>query len=435
MLMRADPPTVGSPARPQPAHLTAASSPPFRSSEPTTSIATPEALRARSEAWQLRILELAQMVPEVAGAASLVAGMAEHIKLRVEGGDPVMRAELQRRIDAYDLTRAVSLDFLVGENFIEWPDDGDPYILSPAEINTRNKTFQQKTASGSWQDIQPTVTTIRVWRESPSNRWQATSPHRAALDLIEAMYIHQLADSAVATSRLAGAGIIVWPTDAKRLGLDENGQPFPGSQEELLGNFHKAAMQSITNRNSKDATIPFAVFVDPTLENWMPEMLRIDRDDLADQYKLRFEAYRLRYATACDLPIEQTTGMDGVNGWSAWAVREDSARIYMRPMVMRQVAALNKRVAHPNGLNIVIDDSALITKPDNTPQIMQLAQLDMATPESIKAALLTGSINDLVMQEPPQRDYSSSTVSNPPSDFTVGGERGGGKQDNRRPQQ
>ena len=422
-------------AHPQTTPLTAASSPAFRSAEPTAEIATPEALRARSEKWQERTLELAELVPEVAGAASLVAGMAEHIKLVVEGGDPAARKELQRRLNSYSLPRAVQLDFLVGENYIQWPELGDPYVLSPVEILTHKKPFQERDAQGRFNDVSHSVQTIRVWRPSLGNRWKSSSPHKAALDLIEAMYLHQLADSAVATSRLAGAGILVWPTSAKRLGLDENGQPYPGSQEELLGNFHRAAMQSITQRSGKDATIPFAVFVDPNLENWMPELLRIDRDDHADQYKMRFESYRLRYATACDLPIEQTTGMDGVNGWSAWAVREDSARIYMRPLVLRQVEALNKRVANPNGMTIRIDDSALITKPDNTPQIMQLAQLEMATPDSVQAALMSGSINDLEMKDPPQRDYKSNSVSSPPSDFKVGGERGGGRFAEGKPKQ
>ncbi len=419
--------------------LTAASSPPHRSPSPSAEVATPEALRTRSERWQERTLELAEMVPEVAGAAALVRGSAEHVTLRASAlpgatPDPLVLAELQRRLDIYPLARAVQLDFLVGENYIQWPDEGDPYVLSPSEINTRKAPYEQKSANGSWGAIPESQHTIRVWRESSSNRWLAASPHKAALDLIESMYIHQLADSSVATSRLAGAGILVWPTNAKRLGLDENGQPFPGSQEELLGNFHKAAMQSITQRNSKDATIPFAVFVDPSLENWMPELL-IDRDDHAAEYETRFTEYRRRYANAIDLPIEQITGMDGVNGWSAWAVREDSARIYLKPIVQRQVDALNRRVAHLHGINIVADFSALTTNPDNTPQIMQLAQLEMATPESVKKALLSGNIADLVMKDPPPKSYSSNTVSNPPSDFTVGGERGGGKAANRRPQQ
>lgn len=406
--------------------LTAASSPvmvPLES--PSAPLLTPEALRTRQEGWQRRILELADMVPEVAGAAALVRGSTSRIKLVLEGGsNSDVRRRLQLLLDQLDFDRLCELIWLSGEAYVALPDHGKPYSLSVTELNTHSKPVEVKDATNSSRKM--TDPFFRVWKPSRKNRWQASSPNQAALDLIESMYVHQLADTAVATSRLAGAGILVWPTDREDMPFTDDGKPAPGSRQEMLRQFQDAALQSIKNRESLDATVPFVVFVDPDMENSMPQMLRLDRDDHADQYKTRYEIYRLRYATAIDLPIESVTGMGETNHWSAWAIREDQWRSYLAPLVQLAVDALQERMINPidAGIRIKVDATDLIAKPDQTATILRLMQLDKI---DTAYALQQLNLDPLKAQDPRQMQYATQQMEGIPSDMTLGGERGGGQ--------
>ena len=412
-----------------PAKLSAASSPVQQVHGVDAQVLSAESLRVRGEVWQRRVLELHDLVPEVAGAASLVSNNASQVRLVVEGSG--LRADqLDDLLSSLDVGRAIRLDFLVGEYFLVQLPEAGLEVFSPAEFRVKDGKAEMAGANGSFSAVPVGTRFWRVWNPSPLNRWRATSPHRAALDLVESMFIHQLADSAVATSRLAGAGILFWPTTAQRRGLDDNGNPFPDSQEALMKQYTDAAVQSITKRNSKGATIPFVVFYDPSDGDYKPELLRIDRDDHADQYAARFESYRLRYATAIELPIEQVTGMGATNHWSAWAIREDGVRSYLSPMMYRLLDALNTRLAEPNGLSIALDFSALTAKPDNTPTIMQLLQLGVIDE---KYAFDELGFDPSQSRPTPQTEYSSNVVKSAPSDFKVGGERGGGRYADGRP--
>lgn len=397
----------------------------------------PEALRARQEAWQFEVLEYAETIPEVIGTSMLVRNSASKMKLLVRNrdgseadfaADPIAR-DLQHRLDKYNIGRATELIFLVGEQYTEWPEIGDPGVLSINEAKLDNEMWTVRNARGGFDPINPNTQIMRVWRESTSNRFHAISPHKAALELLKAMYAHQLADTGVATSRLAGAGILFWPTTLKAEGLDPDGNPYPNSQESLLQSLHGAMMQSITKRDSKDAIIPFIQMYDPMGLDvaYKPELLRIDREDQADMYAERFRAYEHRYAVAIELPLEAVEGMGQTNHWSAWQIDVDKERTYITPMVQLTVDALNEHVAYRHGYKIVIDGTELTKKPDQTETIMQIASLRMATPESIKLALVSGKLEDLVMVEPPEADYVSTTRPTQPSDFTVNGDRGGGR--------
>lgn len=388
------------------------------------SFLAPEAIRARSQGWQRKILQYATSVPEVAGAASLVRNSASRVRLVVEGGDEALRLELQARVDGLDLGRLARLVWLSGEAWVVWPRERvAPYSLSVDEVSSVSSSPRVRGASGKMDDLRDPF--FRVWQPADLNRFHASSPNEAAIDLVDAMYLHQLADTSVATSRLAGAGILVWPTTRLREGLVD-GKPVRGSQEELLKDFSDAALKAISQRSSVEATIPFVVFVDPDQKSFLPEMLRIERDDYAEQYKLRFEEYRLRYATAIDLPIESTTGLGSTNHWSAWAIREDKWREYLAPLLEIIRDAIWRRVILPvdSSMRLMVDANELIAKPDQTATILRLLQLGVIEPAYAFEQL---NLDPSRSQPIPERAYSSQQMEGIPSDMTLGGERGGGQ--------
>lgn len=393
------------------------------------------------------MLELADLVPEATGAGNFVHGSMSRLKLVVTGpggglspSTPIA-IELQRRLDKFNLGRAGELMFFSGECFVLWPTLGDPEVLSIDEIKTNCDPMEVKGANGKFVPLQSSVQVIRIWRESKRNRYHATSAHKSLMDLLESMYVHQLGDMAVAHSRLISAGILVWPTARKRQGLDpETGLPIPGSQEELVEDFSSTAKQALNSQSGLEAKIPFVFMVDNALDaaNAVPQMVSLEREDYADQYSTRYESYRIRYGSAIDLPVEQTTGMGATNHWSAQQIDEQTATTYVIPRAQEIVDALVARVASNFELGIAIDARDLIAKPDITTVVMQLAALGIVKPESIRKALLSGNIEDLVMQDPittpanPEVNArggagSASRASNAPSDFQVNGSRGGGQ--------
>lgn len=402
----------------------------------------PEALRVRQEKWQSRVLELSELVPEATGAGNFVSNTLSRVKLVVESidGSPAPASpeaqELQRRMDSFDLGRLAELIFFSGEAFIAWHELNAPEVLSIDEIKTTSDPMEVKDASGKFIPLPTATQVIRVWRPSKRNRYHATSPHKSLMDLLESMYVHQLGDMAVAHSRMISAGILVWPTQRKRKGLDpETGRPMPGSQEELVDQFKSTATKALDASSGLEAKIPFLFLVDGTLDamNSVPQLVSLEREDYADQYATRYETYRIRYGSAIDLPVEQTTGMGSAKGWTARQISEETWRSGLCPLAEVGVDALNERVAAPLGLRIVLDPIDVIAKPDITEVVMQMLALGNVTPQSALSALQSGDISLLVMREAPANPAAPQTnvrsanrAVKSPSDFQVNGDRGAG---------
>jgi hypothetical protein len=255
---------------------------------------------------------------------------------------------------------------------------------------------------------------------------------KSALDLVESMYLHQLTDTAVAKSRLAGAGIVFWPTNAPDIPIAAGEEPVPGSRQAMLRAFEDIAWDSITKQASREAVIPAVVFYEPGADGvqYKPEMFRIERDDLADQYAKRVETHMGRLASALELPMESVAGMSGAGRWTAYQIDVDKWKTWFASLCELIRVELEKRCVKVYGeqYSLVLDPSELIAKPDQTDVIIKLAQLDMATPESVQSALVSGRLEDLVMQDPPPRDYRSNVAPGQPSDFGNGEtNRGGGQ--------
>lgn len=434
--------TAATPSTSLSRRLTAASSPATPAGGTAgVDLLRPEAIKARKEKWQARVLELAELVPEATGAGNFVNGTLSRVKLVVKSADGTdapdtpEAVELQRRMDKFDLGRMGELMFFAGEAWIAWPEVGDADVLSIDEIRTNTDPMEVKGADGSWEPMLSTTRVIRVWRPSKRNRYHATSPHKSLLDLLESMYIHQLGDMAVAHSRMISAGILVWPTSRKREGLDEDGNIQPGSQEELVDQFRSTATQALNSSSGLEAKIPFLFLVDNTIDaaNAVPQLVKLERDDYAGEYDTRFSKYAERYGSAVDLPVEQTTGMGSAKGWTAKQIDEQTWTAYLAPRVKEIVDAINERVAAQYGLMIAADARAIIAKPDPTEIVMQLLALGVVTPESAKATLISGDIDDLVMREPVKtaanpevNARSASAVTDAPSSFQPNGDRGGG---------
>lgn len=355
---------------------------------------TLDALAKRAQDWQKRVLELSSSVPESSGASALIYNTMSKAELTVEGKG-IKKADLEEfrlNLAKFDLGRAGMLIWLIGECFPAWSVDEDGEtawdVFSPVELKMENgKHVRALGNNDKWQELPSSVKVYRNWKSSPANQFVAWSPHKGMIDLLEAMYVHQLADTAVGTSRLAGAGILYWPTDLPSLPV-KDGRPEEGSREQLQEELQKAMMQSIDDRNSSDAVVPLIVFGDPDLgQNLKPEHILLERPDDAKAFAERMNAYSQRYARGVELPIESVQGLGPANHWTAWVIKEDKWRFYISPIAEIVSNGLLRNFVKPalremgysseivRGATVKVDGSKLIEKPDRSDAAIRLAQL------------------------------------------------------------
>lgn len=415
--------------------------------------ARPDSIRARAAEWQSRVLEYAEAIPEVAGAAALVRASMEGVKWVVKGGNAATRARIQARIDQLDKERAAELVWLSGECYIAIPsDDGGsgtenlpeaPFSLSVAELKlgdpVNGRKDQRLGPNDEWVDLVEEGTDrpipfMRVWRPSKRNRWKGASPNKAVMDLLDAMYLAQLVDTATQKSRLIHAGIVFWPTNAPDIPVQAGEEPVPGSRQAMLAAFQNATAQVISmHERGQEPAQPFVVMYDPgkggEATKYQPEMFRIEREDLAEQRATRVEVDRRRYATAVELPVEAVEGMGGTNHWSAWQIDVDKWKTWFAPIdkMLREQVELRMVKQYGSEYSLETDATELIKKPDLTDVIIKLMQLEQVTPESGLKALISGDLADLQWQTPPEKP-AQGVAPGQPSDFGRGDtDRGGGK--------
>lgn len=355
--------------------------------------ATPEALVKRMERWQERILHLTAAVPEPAGASAVIRNTLDRVKLRVEveGISDATTAELERHIRNFELGRAGQLIWLVGEAFPSWREDQDGSIIwetySPIELKVERGKRAVLKDGPLGKDQELSSPWYRLWQPDPAHRYRAWSTHKALIEVLEAMHVHQLADTAVATSRLAGAGILFWPTDLPSMPL-RDGRPEEGSRQELQEQLSKGMLEPITQRDSADAVVPLVVFGDPTYgEGQRPSHILFERPDDAKGYTERMNGYAQRYARGVELPIESTTGMGPANHWTAWVIKEEKWLEYALPIGQLVADSLNQNRIKPmlrelgvpadvvQRARVVADGSDLIAKPDLTDPALKAAQI------------------------------------------------------------
>lgn len=417
--------------------------------------ARPDSIRARHEEWQKKALLYAEAIPELAGAAALVRATMEGVTWTVKGGNAATRARIQARVDAFDKGRGGELIFLTGETYIAVPfDPGSetpieqveaPFTLSVAEIMVAQADGgkdQMKGPNGEWVDMveegsDRPLDFMRVWRRSKENRWKGASPVKAAMDLLDAMYVAQLVDTATQNSRLVHAGIVFWPTNAPDIPIKAGEDPVPGSRQAMLAEFINATEKKVDLLNKgQDASKPFIVMYDPgkggESTKYEPAMFRIEREDAAADRATRVETDQLRLATALELPVEAVTsqGTSGANRFSIHQIDVDKWKTWGSSIDALMRTEFEKRVVKQYGseYSLVTDSSNLVAKPDQTDVIIKLMQMEQITPESGVQALKDAKLDDIVAQKPPEAGPKLNRAPGQPSDFGRGEtDRGGGR--------
>jgi hypothetical protein len=295
------------------------------------------------------------------------------------------RAEMLRQTGIH-MSVAGELYIVSYPNPDPFGESGDVWeIATPSELN--------KVEGGRWRvnnkvlDIDPEdVLVIRVWRPDPEKPWLAISPAQAVLPILGEIYGLTQHVAAQIDSRLAGAGILLVPSEMTFPApppVEGQEQRVANDAEDLMRVLAEAMQASIQNREDASALVPIvikapaeAIAAIKHLTFWT------ELDEHA--IELRNEAIR-RLALGMDIPPEVLQGLSESNHWSAWAADESTIKAHAEPLLKLVTTALAQGYLRPllsdeNGIaadalrsySITADTSEMRLRPNRSKEALEL---------------------------------------------------------------
>lgn len=234
------------------------------------------------------------------------------------------------------------------------------------------------------------VVAIRIWRPHPKRPNEAVSPSRAILPILGEIYRLTEHVAAQVDSRLAGAGILLLPTEmqfpAPPAQPAKDGEPAPvqrvaNNAEDLMGVLQEAMQTSIEDRSEASALVPIVITAPAEAIAAVKHMkFWTDLDEHA--IELRNEAIR-RLALGMDMPPEVLQGISESNHWSAWQADESAIKAHTEPLLKMVTTAIAKGWLRPlmveevgmfeaDAYSIGVDTAEMRLRPNRSKEAMEL---------------------------------------------------------------
>lgn len=326
-------------------------------------------LRTRRQQWQADAFDYYDAIGEVKFAVNYRANAVS--KLRLFAGvrpepdaDPVpvddpdadvpgpvaaQAAGMLERLhpndgEVSDLLREHAVNFdVAGEAYLvgtpaegEREESWDIHSIDELKIDGTGRMRLAEAPGERGAELADDTTVLRMWLRHP--RWSALpdSPMNGVLDICEELVILTRAVRAAATSRIAGAGLLLVPEELSFGGSDPTRDPSAGD-DSFMDDLVEAMTTPIRDEGHASAVVP------PALRG-KAEHLKEVRHLLFDRpidatIDKRTETAIRRLSQGLDLPPEILTGMADLNHWNAWMVSEQTFAAHVQPLVHRMLAA------------------------------------------------------------------------------------------------
>lgn len=263
-------------------------------------------------------------------------------------------------------------------------------VLAADELRAQGEMFEVAEGPSEWRPLREDHVLVKVWRGHPRRSWEPDSPCRAVLSVLQQITLLDSHVQATAQSRLAGAGLLVLPTEVEFAPVARApGQPTPpepDTGEPAEDDFSEVLTETMTipigDRGSAAAVVPLTIrvpgeYVDKVhyLTFW---------SDFSDNLLPLRESAVKRLALGLDMPPEVLMGMAGMNHWGAWQVEEIAITLHIEPMAETICHALTIGYLRPaliaagvpeaeaDELMVWYDTTDLTTRPDRSTDAMAL---------------------------------------------------------------
>lgn len=230
---------------------------------------------------------------------------------------------------------------------------------------------------------------IRIWRNHPRKAVLATSPVRAALPVLHELEGLTKHVASTIDSRLAGAGILLVPSEMTfQTPLTDGTPPTDAEADQFLAELGAAMAAALADQGSPAARVPIVVKAPGQFLQYV-QHITFDSplDDKA--LALREEAIR-RLALSLDMPPEVLLGQADSNHWSAWLISEDAIKIHIEPLAGLVVDALVSRYLWPamQGPSRVMDPAIKRYRLQADTSKLRQRSLDVSQAMAMHAAFL-----------------------------------------------
>jgi hypothetical protein len=214
---------------------------------------------------------------------------------------------------------------------------------------------------------------IRMWNPHPRKRTQPDSPVKAALGDLTELEILSHHIGAQVFSRLAGAGLLVLPSEMT-FAKPANAPADVDGADPFMVSLANTMTTAVNDPASISSLVPIIIkapgeYIEKIqhLTFWSP------LDDKA--IEMRTDAIR-NLAISLDLPPEVLTGTADVNHWGAWQIEESSIKAHIEPALeviagSLTTAYLRKVVDDPDVI-VAYDTSALRLRPNRSKEALEL---------------------------------------------------------------
>lgn len=187
---------------------------------------------------------------------------------------------------------------------------------------------------------------MRFWRRNP--RWPGLAisemkrivDHAAGLQLVERSLRN------ASRSRIAGAGMVLFPTEANLGGAKNSSGSGAIAAGDFLEDWMAAATAPISDEGSVAGFVPFPVEIP---DQYIEHVRHLDfARALTEVEERREKQLLIRIAQGLDAPPELVTGMADVNHWTAWQVQDSTYQAHLEPLAITIADILAAGVLRPS---------------------------------------------------------------------------------------
>lgn len=224
----------------------------------------------------------------------------------------------------------------------------------------------------------PSDLAVRVWTPHPLDPYLADSPTRPNLStLAEIRYLNEHVQAQL-TSRLAGAGILMLPSEIQ-FPNTQAADPAASVADVFMSVLGEAMMTPIQDRSNASAIVPIVVTAPgESLEKVQHLTFWTELDDAAIAMR---EAAVKKLALGLDTPPEVLLGLADVNHWSGWLADEAAVKAHLEPrlsVVTHAITeaylrpALEDSVPDPENFYVMADTSDIRLRPNRSREAIEL---------------------------------------------------------------
>lgn len=234
-----------------------------------------------------------------------------------------------------------------------------------------------RTGTANWRPLAPdSLNPLRVWRSDKEYHHLADSPGQAARPTMRELELVNRHILAQYLSRLASAGVVVFPDEVTFPVREE----FADAPDPFMEEWIENARTAIATPGTAAATVPMPIKVPG---EWVDKIKHIDFTlKIDDKIIEKRESAIKRLSSQLNIPAEVLLGMSDLNHWGIWGMEEAALKTNIAPDAELICDALTTGYLQPRLRASAVKDwqswvvwydlSELALRPDHSDDAIQL---------------------------------------------------------------